>query len=474
MEDSIKKKRRSPFARRTDIDMTKGSIAGNILRFAFPLLLGNLFQQLYNVVDTWVIGQTGEGGAYSAVGSVGPIVNILIGFFSGLSAGAGVVISQYFGAKKHDKVKESVHTALIMTAGLGILFTFIGVTLTPWICKLMLGEDSITYPFAKEYLVIYFSGILGMMLYNVGAGILRAVGDSDRPFYFLVASALCNTALDLLFVFKLGWGVRGVAFATVIAQALSAVLAMATLFTTDSTVRVRLRDLKVNFSILGKIVWVGLPAALQMALTAFSNVFVQSYISGVNGTKIEQMSALGGWTTYSKVDAFLFLPMQSLALAVTTFVGQNVGIRDFKRARKGTYITYAMANVITALLILIIELFAPAFARFFNADPLIVENSTLLLHYITPFYIFCCVNQIFTASMRGMGKSVPPMIIMLACFVGMRQAYLFVMPNYISNDLIPIALGYPFGWGCCCLSTLVYYFTRGNKNIRSLVEQKAD
>ncbi len=442
--------------RRKNMDMTVGSVPKNILLFAFPLLLGNLFQQLYNMVDTWVIGQTGQTGAYAAVGSIGPVINILIGFFLGLSSGAGVVISQYFGAKKEHEVRRAVHTAVAMTLIMGVLFTALGLWLAPYILRLMLnGEQSVeVYPFAKTYLTIYFAGVMGLMVYNIGAGILRAVGDSRRPFYFLVVSAVLNTVLDLVFVFGFEMGVAGVALATVIAQAVSAVLTVITLLRTSLCVQVRVRDIRIDREMLGKIVKVGIPAALQMAITAFSNVFVQSYIANVNG---DQTACLGGWTTYSKVDMFIFMPVQSIALAVTTFVGQNLGCGQVKRAKKGTFTAFLMALGATVAVIALVMALAAPLARIFNPDPLVVHYATLLLHTLTPFYVLCCVNQIFSAALRGAGDTRAPMIIMLSSFVAFRQVYLFVMSNYISNEILPLGMSYPAGWLLCAILTVVYY-----------------
>ena len=446
---------RRGFGRRHDMDMTSGSIAGNLILFALPLLIGNLFQQLYNMVDTWVIGQTGENGAYAAVGSVGPIINIMIGIFSGLASGAGVVISRSYGARDEATVKRAVHTSVIMTLALSAVFTAIGVLGTPWVLRLMLGSEAgDIFPHARTYLTIYFAGIVGLLVYNMGAGILRAVGDSRHPFYFLLVSAITNIVLDLVFVFVFDMGVAGVAWATVIAQALSALLTVITLFRTTSCVRLSLHSLKMDWGILGNIVLIGIPAAIQLALTAFSNVFVQSYIAGVNA---DQTAALGGWTSYSKIDQFLFLPSQSLSLAATTFVGQNLGAGDTVRARRGIRTAFLMALAVTAPLIGTVMLAAPWLAGIFNPDPAVVEHATLLLHYITPFYIFTCVNQVIAAGLRGAGNTTAPMIIMLTSFVGFRQLYLFVMSNYISNDLIPVAMGYPAGWAMCCLCITVYY-----------------
>ncbi len=437
--------------------MTTGSIAGNLIVFALPLLAGNLFQQFYNMVDTWVIGQTRENSAYAAVGSVGPIINILIGFFSGLATGAGVVISQYYGAKNDEKVHDAVHASMALTLMLGVLFTVLGVAMTPLMLQLMLRSDGDAvslYPFAKSYLTIYFAGVMGQMVYNMGAGILRAVGDSQRPFYFLVVSAVVNTVLDLVFVFRFHMGVAGVAYATVLAQWAAAVMTVWVLLRTPSCVRLRVRDIRPHWHMLKKIVKIGIPAAVQMAITAFSNVFVQSYIAHVN---VDQTYCLGGWTTYSKVDQFIFLPMQSLSMAVTTFVGQNLGIGDVRRAKRGTYIGYGMATGVTVLLIVSIMAFAPGLAALFNGDPNVVKYATLLLRHLTPFYVLCCANQIFAGSLRGAGNSRAPMIIMLCAFVGFRQVYLYIVSNFISNEILPVAMGYPAGWFVCCVSMLLYY-----------------
>ena len=459
------------FSFRRNIDMTTGGIAINLLRFAFPLLLGNLFQQFYSMVDTWVIGQTGNVGAYAAVGSVGPVINVLIGFFLGLSSGAGVIISQYYGAKNEKRVGDVVHTAIALTGILAILFTILGVLITPHLLTLMLStKDGVgeVYPHAKTYLAIYFAGVSGLMFYNIGSGILRAIGDSVRPFMYLVVSSLTNVVLDLVFVFWLDWGAAGVALATIIAQGLSATLTIITLMRTSTCVKFSIKKLHIDIAILRKIFAVGIPAGVQMAITSFSNMFVTRYIGGANGV---QETLLSGWTTYTKIDQFIFLPMQSISLAATTFVGQNLGNGDEKRAKKGTYTAFGMALCVTFVLISIIMIFAPYLAAFFNDAPDVVACSTLLLRYITPFYMFCCINQIFSASLRGAGRTGAPMIIMLVSFVAFRQVYLFVVSTWISNELLALAFGYPMGWGLCALLTLIYYKKVGYKS-KNLVERE--
>ena len=439
------------FARKKhDVDMTEGSVAKHLILFALPLLAGNLFQQMYNMVDTWVVGNYVSNEAFSAVGTVGPIINMLIGFFLGLSSGAGVVISQYYGAKRYDKVHDTVHTAIVMTVVLGVLFTGVGIAIIPYMLRLM-NTPAEVYPESSAYLTIYFCGLAGLMLYNIGSGILRAVGDSQRPFYFLVASALINIVLDLTFVIVFQMGVRGVALATILAQAVSAVLVMATLMRSTACIQLRLRDLKISWEMLAKIVRVGIPAALHMAITSFSNVFVQSYINYFGA------DCMSGWTAYTKIDQLMFLPMQSLALASTTFVGQNLGINQVERAKKGVRTACIMAMGFTVVIMFGVISAAPYLVMFFNSKPEVVAYGTLFLQHITPFYVLCCVNQIYSGALRGAGNSRAPMLIMLASFVLFRQCYLFIMANFISNEILPIAMGYPAGWFVCSALTLLYY-----------------
>lgn len=447
----LKKSASSLFShrRKQDVDMTQGNIVRHIISFAFPLLLGNIFQQLYNTVDTWVVGNYASNEAYSAVGTVGPIVNMLIGFFMGLSSGAGVVISQYYGAHREEDVQKAVHTSIVMTLGLGVIFTVVGLVMTPFMLDLMKMPKNVR-PEAITYLSIYFSGILGLMLYNIGAGILRAVGDSQRPFYFLVVCAVLNTVLDLLFVLKLNMGVAGVALATVIAQCTSAVLVILTLLRTNTCVKLRFSRLRIHWNSLKKIFSVGIPAAVQMAITSFSNVFVQSYVNYFGP------DCMSGWTTYSKVDQLLFLPMQSIALASTTFVGQNLGSNQPERARQGVRRALMLGIGATAILSIPVITFAPSIVAFFNRKPEVVSYGAMLLRWMSPFYVLCCINQIYAGALRGAGNSRAPMIIMLSTFVVFRQVYLFAMSR-ICNEIIPIAMAYPAGWLLCSLSTTLYY-----------------
>lgn len=443
----------SALSKRTarSVDMTQGRVVGHLVRFAVPLLLGNLFQQLYNTVDLWVVGKFVSNEAYSAVGTVTPIITMLIGFFMGLASGAGVVISQYYGAKKHDQVRQTVHTSLVMTLVLGVVLSAAGILIIPAMLDLMNTAPQ-AVPEATTYLTIYFAGAMGLLLYNMGSGILRAVGDSKRPFYFLVVSALLNIALDFLFVVGFGMKVEGVAYATILSQGVSAALILLVLARSgEDCIRLRWKELRVDKRILRQIIRIGVPSALQMAITSFSNVFVQSYINHFG------LDCMSGWTTYSKLDQFIILPVQSLGLAATTFVGQNLGTDQVERAKRGTRDAFFLSVGITVVISAAAIALAPQLVAFFNDKPEVVEYGTLFLRYMCPCYVLICVNQVYSGSLRGAGISQPPTYIMLASFVVFRQIYLYIMANFISNTILPIAMGYPAGWLVCSVLTLIYY-----------------
>ena len=277
------------------------------------------------------------------------------------------------------------------------------------------------------------------------------MGDSQRPFYFLVLSASLNIVLDLLFVLAFHMGVAGVAYATILSQGISALLVLFVLLRADNCCRVQVRMLRMHWDVLKKIVKVGIPAAVQMAITSFSNVFVQSYINYFGA------DCMGGWTAYTKIDAFLFLPMQSVAMGATTFVGQNLGVNDVARARQGVSAALRISALITVVLMAPVVAFAPHLVRFFNDTPEVVEFGTLFLRMMSPFYVLCCVNQILAGSLRGAGDSRTPMFIMLGSFVIFRQIYLFLITHFVSNTIVPVALGYPAGWLVCSTATYLYF-----------------
>jgi len=435
---------------RHSMDMTQGSIIHQLISFAFPLLIGNLFQQLYNTVDTWVVGNFVSENAFAAVGSMGPIVNMFIGFFLGFSAGAGALISQNFGAKNEDAIDKLVHTSMVMTLIIGLIFTVAGHLLTPLLLDFAKIPTAVR-PEAKTYLSVYFTGILGLVFYNMGAAILRAVGDSKRPFYFLVVCAVLNTVLDLLFVIVFGMKVEGVALATILSQGVSAVLIILTLMRSKTGVRLQLNKLRINRHLLGRIVALGIPSALQVSITSFSNIFVQSYINYFGP------SCMSGYTAYSKIDMLLFLPAQSVSLATTTFVGQNLGCGQIKRARQGVTHSLLLSVGVTAVLMIPVLIFSGDVVRFFIPEEESIRYGRMFLQYITPFYILTCFNQVYASALRGAGNSRAPMIIMVSSYVGFRQLYLLVM-SAVCNEIIPITMGYPLGWILCCVIFVFYYY----------------
>lgn len=443
-------------------DMTDGNIFRHLLRFTLPLLAGNLFQQMYNTVDTWVLGNFVGSNAFSAVGCISPLINTLIGTFSGLAGGAGVVISQSFGAKDRDGLNAAVSASLGLTAILSVIFTIIGLAMMPQMLALMKMPQELM-PEAAEYLTICFCGITGLLFYNMCSGILRAMGDSRRPFYYLAAATVINTVLDLFFVLKLDMGVRGVAYATVIAQAVSALLAFAAL-ATDDGIQLKLRNIRSERAQLKRIVCIGIPTALQMGINQFSNILVQAYINAFGA------DCMGGWTAFQKLDQLNLLPMMSVSIAVMTFVGQNLGGGKLERAKKGVRIGLAMSAFFACLGSSLIVGFASDLVRFFSDSSGIVEYGTLFVKSIVPFHIVSTFNHTYGGALRGMGNTKAPMLSILAGLVVFRQLYLYVVTNFISNTPLPVVFSYPAGW-VVCSALMVCFYIHSRRKVLNRVQQ---
>ena len=426
--------------------MTQGSIIRLLLAFALPMLIGQIFQQLYSTVDSVVVGRFVGKEALAAVGSTGSIINSLIGFFTGLAMGAGVVISQYFGAKDETGVHDAVHTAILLTLLAAVAVTALGISVTPTLLRLMDTPEDVLDG-AILYLRIYFAGIGGLMLYNIGSGILRAVGDSRRPLYFLIFSASMNVVLDLLFVIAFKMGIAGVAWATIISQFLSALLTMFILSRSNESYRLIPRDLRIHSHILRRILAFGLPGGLQNSIVSFSNVFVQAYINAF------QSSCMAGWASYNRLDAFAWLPMMCIGMANTTFVGQNVGAGNIRRAKEGTRAAVLMAYAGTALIVAGLMLFADDALKLFNSDADVIFYGRRFILYLSPFYVPFCASQIYAGALRGAGDSLSPMLITLFSFVIFRQTYLFIGTRFIDGPLF-VGLSYPAGW---LLSSTIMY-----------------
>ena len=433
--------------------MTEGSTIRLLVAFAVPLLIGNLFQQLYSTVDSVVVGNFVGKQALAAVGCTTSIINSMIGFFIGLSAGAGVVMSQYYGAHDQDKLHRTVQTTIGMTLVLCALLTALGVLLTPIMLRWMKTPEDV-FDAASLYLRIYFAGVTGQLLYNIGAAVLRAVGDSTRPLYFLIFCTLTNTVLDILLVGVFRLGIAGAAYATILSQALSALLVMTVLTRSRASYRVELRLPRIEPALLRKICSIGVPTALQMVITSISNIFVQSYVNRFGS------SAMAGWAADVKIDGVAFLPIVSLAVAITTFVGQNLGARKLDRVRGAAPKCLGLATVIMIAILIPLMLLAPQLVALFNREPAVVEYGALFIRLISPFYLLTSVNQIYSGALRGAGDTRAPMLIMLFSFVLFRQIYLFVTYR-LGGGIIPIGLGYPAGWLVCSLLMLVYYYAGG-------------
>ena len=440
-------------------NMTEGSIVKQITLFALPLMLGNIFQMLYNTVDSIVVGNFVGTEALAAVGSTTMIVNMMVFFFNGFSTGAGVVIANYFGARDMKALHKAIETTMAATFVLSVLFTIVGVAGVKPMLRFMATPEDV-FGEATVYLQIYIGGISGLLVYNMGSGILRAVGDTMRPLYFLVLTSVLNILLDLLFVLGFHRGIEGVAWATILSQFISAFLTLLLLTRSKDIYRLTWRDLKIDSAILGRIFAVGLPAGIQSVITAFSNVFVQSYVNFFGS------SCMAGWSCYNKLDQFVMLPMQSMAMAATTFVSQNIGAGKETRADKGTVITVSMSVGVTALIVTLLCLFAAPAVGLFTPDDSVIAYGVLFVRANCFFLLFNCVNHVLAGALRGRGDSKGPMIIMLLAFVGIRQVYLFVVTHFIANTPFLVGFGYPVGWTSCCIIELTYFFLRWRKPAR--------
>ena len=442
----------SEFKTRTR-NMTQGNIAGQLILFALPLMLGNVFQMLYNTVDSIVVGNYVGTQALAAVGSTTMIINMLVFFFNGFSTGAGVVIGNSFGAKDEEKLHRAVETTMAATLIFCVIFTVIGVlAVRPMLMLMATPED--VFDDASLYLKIYFMGITGLLIYNMGSGILRAVGDTTRPLLFLILTSVMNIILDLVFVLAFHMGIEGVAYATILSQMISALLTLRLLTFTREIYRLNWKDLQLDRDILKNIFAIGLPAGIQSVITSVSNVFVQSYINYFGS------GCMAGWSCYNKLDQFAMLPIQSMAMASTTFVSQNIGARQEKRANRGTVAAMGIASGVTLAVVTSLYIFAEPSVRLFSKEREVLDFGILFIHCNIFFFLFNCLNHVLAGALRGRGDSRGPMVVMLIAFVGVRQLYLFVLTRYISNTPALVGFGYPVGWMTCTVLEIVYFFFR--------------
>lgn len=429
--------------------MTEGVIWKELLFFSIPLLLGNLFQQLYNTVDSIIVGNFCGKNALAAVGSSNPIINLLVSFFMGLSIGAGVIISRYFGARDQEKLHDAVHTSIALTLVVGIFMTIFGYLASPLVLELV-GTPAKVMDNSVLYLQIYFLGILGVMLYNMGSGILRAIGDSKNPLYFLIISSLTNIVLDLIFVVTLDMGIAGAAWATLISQCLSAVLTMILLIRSKAEYRVILKDIKMKKDMLISIIRIGLPSGIQNAIVSFSNVIVQKNINSFGA------SAMAGCGSYTKIDGFAILPVMSFSMAMTTFVGQNMGAKKYDRVKQGAKTGMIMSCSVTAAIALILFLFAPNILRIFSEDEKVLYYGILMMRTVVPGYLFLAISHALSGVIRGAGLTTVPMIVMVCCWCFLRMAWILSMMPIFHNIRV-VFWGYTLTWLASCICMYVYY-----------------
>ena len=442
-------------------DMTRGPILKQLLLFAVPLLFGNIFQMLYNTVDSIVVGNFVGKEALAAVGSTTMIINMLVFFFNGFSVGAGVVIGQRFGAKEEKELHTAVETTMALTFVFCVLFTIIGMSYVRPMLYLMATPEDV-FDNAASYLNIYFAGISGLLIYNMGSGILRAVGNTTLPLMFLVLTSILNIILDLFFVISLHMGIEGVAYATILSQFLSAALTLLLLSRTKEIYRLVWRDLRINKTVTKLIFAVALPAGIQSVITAFSNTFVQAYINYFGS------SCMAGWSCYNKLDQVVFLTTQSIAMAATSFVSQNIGAKQEERANRGTMVSLALAVSTIVVVGGTLVLNARQAVRLFTQDESVIAFGVMFIRTNTMFVMFNGVNHVLAGALRGRGDSRGPMYIMLMGFVVLRQIYLFVLTRFISNTPRPVGFSYPVGWMLTMVMELTYYMYRRKKTAAAL------
>lgn len=429
--------------------MTKGPIWKKIIAFAIPLFLGNLFQQFYNTADSLIVGNFLGSSALAAVSSSGNLIFLMVGFFNGLAVGAGVVVARYFGAKKFDLVQRAIHTIITLGFFCGIALTFVGVIAAPQILVLM-GTPPEVLPNSVTYFRIYFCGSLAFVMYNFLVGILQAVGDSRHPLMYLIISSVTNIILDLILVAGFHFGVGAAALATVISQCLSALLCFLHLLRGPKEYRIYLSKLRLDSLLLKQIISNGLPAGLQNSIISLANVVVQSNIN-----KFGQM-AVAGCGSYSKIEGFAFLPITCFALALTTFISQNLGAKEYDRAKKGA-VFGVICSVVTAELVgVVIYTFAPSLIAAFNNTPDVLSYGVAQAHTASLFYFLLAFSHCMAGILRGAGKSTVPMFVMLICWCIIRVTYITVTVHFIPNIRV-IFWAYPITWTLSSIVFLLYF-----------------
>ena len=437
-------------------DITSGVIWKQILLFFFPILFGTFFQQLYNTVDTILVGQFVGKEALSAVsGAPAMLVSLIVGFFVGLSSGATVIISQYYGSNDKKNVSAAAHTGIVFSIIGAVLLSVIGYFSSGWFLRLCRVPEDI---FAESliYMQIFFLGLIGTFLYNMGAGILRAIGDSKRPFYFLIIGCVLNIILDVLFLIPLKMGVAGAAYATVISQAVSALLTLICLFKETGPCKLELPKLRMERTSLFRILRIGLPAGIQSVTYALSNLIIQASINDF-GTDV-----IAAWGVYGKMDTVFWLTMSSFGMALTTFVGQNYGAGKYDRVRKGIKDTGVMASIAAIMVCSILFIKAEFFFSLFTPDQTVIQTGVRMLHFLMPTYVLYVYIEVLSGGLRAMGDTFLPMLFCCGGICGIRVIWtLLVCPLYPTIEMLE--LNFTVSWAITLVLFIIYYYIKRKK-----------
>ena len=430
--------------------IVEGVIWKQLLIYFFPILLGTFFQQLYNTVDAVVVGNYLGKEALAAVGgATGTIINLLVGFFVGLSSGATVVISQYFGSGDEEGVSRAVHTSIALSLAGGIFLTFVGIFGARWALEMM-GTTADVIGGAADYMRIYFAGVIMNLLYNMSSGILRAIGDSRRPMIYLIICCLVNIVLDILFVGFMHMGVAGAAIATISSQAVSAILTMRALMRTEECYKFVLKKLRVDFPLLGRLLRIGFPAGIQSMMYSISNLLIQANINAL-GT-----DTMAAWTAFGKVDSLIWMVMGAFSVSVTTFVGQNWGAGKVDRVKTSIRTGMVVELLSTLIMSGVILLTGQHLIRLFTQDEGVIAISLMIMHCNVPLYASFVPIDLLSGGMRGMGNSLAPMLIICFGVCIFRVVWLFTAVP-LNNNIITIVLSYPISWILTSIVMIIYY-----------------
>lgn len=429
--------------------MTVGNPYRLILEFAIPIFLSQVFQQFYNTADTLIVGKFLGTEALAAVSSSGNLIFLLTSFFIGTAMGAGVVISRYFGARDYEKVSRAVHTTIALGIVCGVFLTVAGVVFTPVLLQWM-DTDPDVMPQAVEYFRYYFLGVFAVVEYNNCKSIMNALGDSKRPLYYLIISSLLNIALDLLFIGGFGWGVWAAAVATIISQAVSMILCLVHLCKKGTLYQVELKKLRFDGRMMREIIHYGFPAGIQNSVIGLANVIVQTNINSFGKL------ATAAYGSYSKIEGFAFLPVNSFTMALTTFIGQNLGAREHERAKKGANFGIWSSVICAELIGVAIYAAAPYLIRMFSDNPEVIAIGTRQARIEALFFCLLAYSHAIAAVCRGAGKAFVPMFIMLAIWCVLRICYITIVMK-VKHDLVYIYWAYPLTWGISSVIYLIYY-----------------